>query len=212
LGSDQQGLSGARDRYAAAARAFAELVGRIPADRWDGPGLGDWDLRALVGHTSRSLTTVNTYLRSPATREDVPDAVAYYLWVRRYLASADGAEVVERGRAAGRELGEDPAGAVGALVDRVLGELAAVATDRLITVIAGQGMRVSAYLPTRVFELVVHGLDIARAAQLPFDPPAEALAEAAALAARVGVAAGQGAELLMALTGRAPLPPAFSVV
>ena len=28
-------------------------------------------------------------------------------------------------------------------------------------------MRLSDYLPTRTFELVVHGLDIARAAQLP---------------------------------------------
>ena len=38
--------------------------------------------------------------------------------------------------------------------------------DPVISTIFG-GMRLSDYLPTRTFELVVHGLDIARAAQLP---------------------------------------------
>ena len=49
--------------------AFAAQVDRIPADAWDGPGLGEWDLRALVGHASRSLVTVLTYL--PIERGDV---------------------------------------------------------------------------------------------------------------------------------------------
>ena len=30
------------------------------------PGLGEWDVRSLVGHTSRALLTVETYLASPA--------------------------------------------------------------------------------------------------------------------------------------------------
>lgn len=45
--------------FAGAGRSFADLVGRLPATSWDGPGLGDWDLRALVGHTTRSLITVS---------------------------------------------------------------------------------------------------------------------------------------------------------
>ena len=40
-----------RRAYRAAAVSFADLVSRLPADRWDGPGLGDWNLRELVGHT-----------------------------------------------------------------------------------------------------------------------------------------------------------------
>lgn len=31
-------------------------------ERWDHPGLGEWDVRALVGRTSRSFLTVETYL------------------------------------------------------------------------------------------------------------------------------------------------------
>ena len=61
--------------FASAAAAFARLVRAIPETSWDGPGLGDWDMRALVGHTSRSLVTVSEYLRAPADHEDVDDAV-----------------------------------------------------------------------------------------------------------------------------------------
>ena len=54
--------------YVSAARSFSTLVHRIPGDRWDGTGLGEWDLRALVGHTSRAVTTVAEYLGSTAER------------------------------------------------------------------------------------------------------------------------------------------------
>src|SRR5207249_10881660 len=67
-----------QDAYAEAARTFVSLVRAIPAGSWDGPGLGEWDLRSLVGHTSRSLITVETYLSKPAEREDVPSPEAYY--------------------------------------------------------------------------------------------------------------------------------------
>ena len=63
--------------FASAARSFAELVREIGAGAWDGPGLGDWDLRSLVGHTSRSLITVSTYLQTSAEQEDVTTPRAY---------------------------------------------------------------------------------------------------------------------------------------
>src|SRR5215216_374438 len=58
------------ETFAEGARTFADLVRRIPPGRWDGPGLGEWDLRSLVGHTSRSLITVETYLGQPAELVD----------------------------------------------------------------------------------------------------------------------------------------------
>jgi hypothetical protein len=67
-------------------------------------------------------------------------------------------------------------------------------------------------LPTRTFELAVHSLDIARAADLSFRLPEDVLADAAVLATRVSVVMGQGEAALLALTGRAELPPSFSVV
>ena len=54
------------EAYAEAARTVVELVGRIPGEAWDRPGLGEWDVRALVGHTGRAFVTVLTYLDRPA--------------------------------------------------------------------------------------------------------------------------------------------------
>ena len=61
------------DDWADACAAFTEgaawfvtTVGRV-GDRWTRPGLGDWDVRALVGHTSRALLTVEEYAARPAT-------------------------------------------------------------------------------------------------------------------------------------------------
>ena len=200
-----------RAPFASAAHSFAALVHDLPADRWDGPGLGDWDLRALVGHASRSLITVSTYLKQPAEREDIASPQEYYARVVRAALGIDPAGVVERGRQAGRDLGDDPAATVDGLVSRVLGELCDVG-DPLITVIGGAGMRLRMYLPTRTFELAVHALDIARAVGISFALPTDVLNDAAGLAASIGVAAGHGETVLLALTGRAELPPAFSIV
>ena len=197
--------------FESAARGFAGLVHRIPGDRWDGPGLGAWDLRSLVGHTSRSLITVSTYLQTSAEREDVATPQDYYVRIREVAASAGADAIVERGRQAGRDLGDDPATAIDEHVERVLGELART-ENPLIEVIGGLGIRLHTYLPTRTFELAVHGLDIARATGLSFDVPDDVLDEAIVLAARISVATGHGETLLLALTGRAVLPASFSVV
>ena len=197
--------------FRSAATAFADLVHAIPESAWDGSGLGDWDLRALVGHASRSLITVSTYLRAPADREDVTSPADYYAWVHEHLATADAGAIVERGRQAGRDLGEQPATMVDSLLERALADVAAV-EDPLITVIGGLGLRLSTYLPTRVFELAVHGLDVARAVGLDFTLPEDVLTEATVLAARISVRLGSATPVLLALTGRSDLPPGFSVV
>ena len=120
------------DNFAEAARHFADQVHSIAADAWDGPGLGEWDLRALVGHTSRSLVTVESYLAQPADAEEVATPAQYYALV---AAAASGPAVAERGREAGRAMGDDPAGYVDALIERVL-PLAAAAGDPLIRTFA----------------------------------------------------------------------------
>jgi uncharacterized protein (TIGR03083 family) len=194
-----------------AAHSFAALVHDITADRWDGPGLGEWDLRALVGHASRSLITVSTYLQQPAEHEDVTSPHDYYVQIRGYASNLGAADITERGRQAGRDLGDDPAATVDQLLSRVVGELSD-AGDPLIAVIGGLGIRLHNYLPTRTFELAVHGLDIARAVDISFAPPPDVLEEAAVLAARIAAAEGHGESVLMALTGRQQLPPSFSTV
>jgi Mycothiol maleylpyruvate isomerase N-terminal domain len=196
-----------RHTYAEAAEAFVELVRAIPTDAWHGPGLGEWDLRSLVGHTSRSLITVETYLGQPADREEAASPAAYYA----AISTVDPAAVAGRGREAGRALGDDPVATIQALVPRVLA-LVEGAGNPLITTAAG-GMRLRTYLPTRTLELVVHGLDIAAAAGLAVPLYGDAvLSEVAEVAAGAAVLQGRGMELIRALTGRAGLPDGFSVV
>ena len=189
-----------RATFLAAAGSFAELVAELPRDL-TGPGLGEWDLRALVGHTARSLVTVSEYLHQPAPRAvEVRSAAAYVAGLAE--ASADPA-VTRRGVAAGEMLGDDPAGAVRLLLDAVTDDLRRVDLDRVVTTYAG-GMRLCDYLPTRTFELVVHGLDIAAAVPVRCTPPPAAVQAAVTLAAQVAARRGDGTTLLRLLTGREP--------
>ncbi|MBO0880691.1 MAG: maleylpyruvate isomerase N-terminal domain-containing protein [Mycobacterium sp.] len=196
--------------YLSAVKSFVQLVSEIPSDRWDRLALGVWDLRSLVGHSSRSLTTVITYMDTTAEREEIVSPQQYYARVKT-IASVDPSGVVDRGRQAGTDLGADPPAAVAELAERVANKLAS-SGDRLIKVIGGLGMWLHTYLPTRTFELAVHGLDIAAAADLPSMLGDDVLDESTALAAQIAVEIGTGETALMALTGRRPLPPSFSVV
>ena len=195
--------------FSAAARAVGETIGQTPRDMWDGPGLGEWTLRDLVGHTSRSLVTVIEYLARPVADEAVPTAWAYYTAIS--AGTFDTAAVTERGRQAGRDLGEDPAARFSHLVDEAVRVAEGTDPDLVVHTIVG-GMRVAAYLPTRTFELCVHGLDIAAATGVPVDLPAPALEEACALGAVAAAQRGFGPSLLLAMTGRSGLPQGFSVV
>ncbi|MGW5452159.1 maleylpyruvate isomerase family mycothiol-dependent enzyme [Nocardia sp. NPDC003979] len=199
------------ETFVSAAASFAALVRKIPADSWAGPGLGEWDLRSLVGHTSRSLTTVTAYLEQPAEVEDVASPQEYYAMAKAYAARAGSEAIVRRGRDAATELGDDPAAAIDALAAAATAAVTD-AEDRLITVIGGLGMRLYTYLPTRTFELAVHSLDIAAATGLPCELPEDVLTEAIVLAARTAVHLGDGVPVLSALTGRTTLPQGFSVV
>lgn len=195
-------------------RAFADAAGwfvrtaALVGDRWEGPGLGEWDVRALVGHTSRSLLTVEEYLARPAAAVEVGSAADYYRAIR---AVAAGPGVVERGRAAGVALGADPATAVAEIAARVLATVDAQDGDALVTTIAG-GMRLADYLPTRAFELAVHTADLATALGLPVDVPATAATQALRVVVDLAVTDGVAGPLLLATTGRRGLPAGFSVL
>jgi uncharacterized protein (TIGR03083 family) len=199
--------------YSAAARAVGELVARIPRDLWDGPGLGEWSLRDLVGHTSRSLVTVIEYLARPVDEEVLPSASAYLATVAAALSddTFDAGAVTERGRQAGRDLGENPAGRFSDLVEEAVSVAERTDPDLVVHTIVG-GMRVSSYLPTRTFELCVHGLDISAASGVAIDLPRVAVEESASLAAVSAAQRGLGPDVLLAMTGRRDLPKGFSVV
>jgi uncharacterized protein (TIGR03083 family) len=200
-----------RELYLSAVEAFVELVRQVPAAAWSGPGLGEWTLRDLTGHAGRAMNTVITYLDRPAERERIDSAAQYIALARQAAGQANAGAVADRGRQAGAQLGDEPAAALTALADQVRTALAATTDDPIIETIGG-GMRLSDYLPTRVFELTVHSLDIASAADLEWSPPDQVLAATLALAAEVGVLLGDGPTLLRALTGRGPIAAGYSIV
>ncbi len=203
-------MTDSRASYLSAAGCFVAQVAAVPTDALDGPGLGDWDLRSLVGHASRSLVTVETYLDQPADVVEVPTAAAYYL----RIAESGGTttpEITERGRQAGLAMGDDPAAYVRDLAERVTRKLTAYDDAYLLTTIAG-AMRLDEYLRTRIFELVVHGLDISAACGVDPALDEEPVVDAATLAAEVAARSGRGPDLLLAVTGRTSLRADFSVV
>jgi uncharacterized protein (TIGR03083 family) len=205
----------AREDFAHAAEYFVSTVEAVRDDQWEGDGLGEWTVRDLVGHTSRSFSTIGEYLERPAAEAELSSAADYFA---AYVAAAAGptmsaAAIAQRGRDAATALGDDPKAAVRAQQAEVLERLTHTADDELLTTLLG-GMRLIDYLPTRTFELTVHTIDLARATGQPPAPPAgparSTLLLTAELVARGGPAAA--ADALSALTGRQALPPGFTVL
>jgi uncharacterized protein (TIGR03083 family) len=201
---------GTIELFGGTATAFANVVADIRADQWDQPGLGEWTVRSLVGHTSRAVQTVIDYLAldEPETIT-IATADEYYRQVFRDAAAS--AAVARRGVEAGVSLGDNPAQAISRMIKRALVRLGEQRYDRRVAV-RGGNMPLEEYLHTRLFELVVHTIDIGRATGLRPAFPDGAVREAALLATTVATDAGHGEELLLALTGRADLPEGFSVV
>lgn len=195
--------------YLSAAQGFLELVEQVPGTAWAIPALGVWDVRGLIGHASRALTTVESYLGAPQTGKRVDGPVEYYLAIR---GSTTPESIAQRGRETGDALGTDPAGAVREIVERLTALLGNTPDDALVASPAGTMVLID-YLPTRTFELAVHGLDLARV--LGVEPPSSLMPGVAAsleLAGAIGARLPTAPELLLLLTGRSGLPGNLSVV
>ena len=198
-----------REAYEAAAAFFVNTVGHIGPGKWEQPGLGVWTVRDLVGHTSRALLTVEMYLGKPATQRQILRPVDYFF--RAQAGLADPASVAARGRAAGAALGPDPTATVRAIAARVLAHVQTAADEALVSTPVG-GMRLIDYLPSRIFELAVHTLDIAAALPVAVTLPETAAAVSLHLLADLAVQPGKAAALLLAATGRHALPTGFNVL
>ncbi|WP_022902515.1 maleylpyruvate isomerase family mycothiol-dependent enzyme [Curtobacterium sp. B8] len=202
-----------REAFEHAAEWFAATTAALDAvgpDAWHRPALGEWTRSDLVGHTARALLTVEQYLED-GTTTSTATTLDYYRTVRS--SRADPAAVAERGRQAGRGLGADRITAVRAIVERVAGRVGSAPPDARVATPMGE-WALAAYLPTRVFELTVHTIDLRVAAGLDADPPGAAAHEALrVLGLLVADADAEDATaLLRALTGRAALPVGWSVL
>ena len=156
----------------------------MPDDAWTNEALGVWNVRDLVGHTSRAILLVEEYATEGTTRSGfgTPD------------------EIAERGRQAGRALGDDPVGALHALANRVITLVERLPDDHPMHTPGGV-RPLSRYLSTRVAELTIHTIDVANALGVDADPPSECVRATLYVLADYAVRAGTGTEVAFALTG-----------
>lgn len=202
-----------RERYFEAVAYFRAVTSKIRADKWSDPGLGVWNVRDLVGHTSGALRTVQLNLTDPLPASDIFESAAEYFLAATATPGLMAA-VAERGREAGAALGEDPLQTIDELTESVRALLADLPPDTVVPTRFGT-LPLDAYFDTKIFELIVHTLDICAAAGITLDPPAEPLAAALRVTLQLAgrrAATPKGAGLLRALTGRAPLPAGYSVI
>ena len=198
-----------KSAYRQAVAFFMDVAARVRPDQWDAPALGEWSVRDLVGHASRSITRVEEFGSRRASAVDVPSAPAHF---RQSLGRPNAnAQVAERGREAGRTLGGDPLAAMREDWARAEQVLDATPEDEVIAYDNG-GILFADYLETRVFELSIHALDLANAIGVEAEPPREALAAALRTLADLALESGRGAQLALAATGRGPLPDGFSAL
>lgn len=201
-----------REWFTTATAGFRRVLDGIGEQQLNHPGLGEWDVRSLLGHACRAFITIETYLAAAADNPPLPALNGpgdYFAAAAGGLA--DPAQVTRRGRDAGVELGERPIAAAARIAEHV-GQLVDGTPDDAVAATPLGGIRLIDYLPTRAFELTVHGIDLARATrqQIP-DELLEATRPGLMLCATIA-GADQRLEALLALTGRQSLPRGFTVL
>jgi len=194
----------ARAAFRDASEVFLAATGAVPAGGWDDPGLGAWTVRELTAHALRAFITLQRLCDTTGDPPQVESAIAYY----RAVAAGEGvhAGVLQRGREAGAQL-VDPEATARRTAEQALGRLAATSDEHVGETFAGP-MRLADYLPTRVVELGIHTLDLQRATGQPTALPGSTAAVVLGTLAELA----DVPTLLMAMTGRQPLPDGFNVL
>ncbi len=137
-----------------------ELLTRC--QNWEGPGPGEWNLRELVAHTIRSAALPARLLAAPEpATSDHETAVSYFL---AYLAGGQPTRdtVAERGRDEARTMTLEPPDAFEVALRESLLAIRAASAGRILATPWG-GIGLDEYLSSRIFELTIHGFDIAAA-------------------------------------------------
>ena len=194
--------------YRAASHWWRSLVGGVDDHQWDQAALGEWSVRELVAHTNRAYKTVLDYVTG-----DVKDPTPIYSaagYFRLVLAEeTPHVHIAERGRQEAAALA-DPVATTDGLAGSVDAFLAKAAADTPMHLFVGE-MQLDQYLATRVVELVVHGLDLSAAIDLPTNPPTHAMRVAITVLLEL---AGDDdlASVARLLTGRAASLPLTNVL
>ncbi|MDA8311373.1 MAG: maleylpyruvate isomerase N-terminal domain-containing protein [Actinomycetota bacterium] len=206
-----------RATFRHAVAGFVSAVEAVPSSRLSEAALGSWNVRDLIGHASRALTTIESYCGQTIDAPSLRGPAEYFARIGQAPPGSEArrrrdAGIAERGREAGARLGGDPAVAVRALAERVLAFVDATDDEAPVASPAGQ-MTLAGYLPTRTFELAVHTLDLSAALGAPVPEVLQpAIAMSVMLAAEIAAGLPSAPDVLLALCGRRRLPEAFNVV
>ncbi len=195
-----------REAFQESVRQFVEVVEQIPGDAWERAGLGSWNVRELVAHVVRIIDRTAAYAGVPGT-VDTESAAAYYI----HAMSTPGANdaIAARARASVGLLGDDPARAARTIGERTLAAVGALDDDAPVVTPFGT-LRLADYLSTRILEMVLHTLDVARAVGISVVPGRSALTVTLSLLAGIAEEHGDGVAVVLALSGRQPLPDGYS--
>lgn len=182
---------------------WRSLAGAVDDHQWEQSGLGEWTVRELVAHTNRAYKTIADYVggeeKDPT---EIYSAASYFR-----IVLAEQTPHVHIAARAHREALEvsDWASTTDDLAATAMAIVDSRSPDTTMHLMVGE-MQLDQYLATRVVELVVHGLDLSAAIDLPTTPPPEAAR--VALTALLDLATGVDlSQILRLLTGRpAALP------
>ena len=183
--------------FVEASTFFVEMVSLVTDDEWETPGLGEWTVRQLVAHANRGQTTLVEYVDRPQQPE--PQGGEYF----------SSEAIAARGREAVAALGDDPLRAVKAASTAAI-ELLARSSPATIVGSPMGTMSIARYVPSRIAELVIHTLDLAKAIVQDVSVPDGALEVTLVFVARRS-ARNAPLDVLLALTGRGQLPADYSV-
>ena len=191
-----------------ASRWWRSIVGAVDDHRWEQAALGEWSVRELVAHTNRAYKTVIDY-----TQGDVKDPTTIYS-AAGYFRTVLGEEtphvhIANRARREAAER-EDWMAATDELGDEAERTVSALSGEAPVHTFVGE-MMLDQYLATRVVELVVHGLDLSAAIDLPTPPPVDAGRVALTVLLDLAVADDIGG-ILRLLTGRPASLPLANVL
>lgn len=187
--------------------SYIRLASDLTPEQVELAGLGEWNVRELLGHGIRAFSTAGTYLdASPTVDFTVYSAGEYY---HRALSGGPSlhADVAARGHAAGDALRENLVGVVKSTVESACARVGLASDDDVVNTPMGQ-LSLLVYLATRIVEGGVHMLDLQRAVGIDahLDPT---VAEIVVLTL---VDAGDIEQVILAITGRIALPIGFNIL
>ena len=190
--------SPAAQAYRGASEFLVEVVAKVDPQQYEHAGLGHWSVRELIAHANRAHTLVVAYLEDPVDPGQVP---------ADYFAPAS---IDARARQAVLDLGNDPVARVREAAQRASDAISDAPPRAKVGTPAG-AMLLDQYLPSRTTELLIHGVDLARATNVAVVPPPEAMKSCLRFLADRAAQLDRALPVVLALSGRDRLPDDFSV-